>query len=180
MWDRLHLLDTLPASGDTPQAAVLIPLYEDEFGEMRVVLTKRPNTMPTHAGHISFPGGRPQPEDVNAVATALREAHEEVGIEPGQVEVIGYLEPVDTVAYTRLVVPVVGRVAPPVVLVPSPREVLRVHLPRVADLADPDRWAYLPWQEWKAWYYILGGDTLWGATASMVRTLLGLDDTAQV
>ncbi|MCI0677484.1 MAG: CoA pyrophosphatase [Actinobacteria bacterium] len=175
MWDRLHLHDVHPEPGDAPMAAVLAALYEDDEGEVRLVLTKRPETMPTHAGHISLPGGRPHPEDGGPVDTALREAREEVGIEPSRVEVLGFLTPLDTVEYSLLVVPVVGRVAPPLLLVPSKREVERIHTPRLADLADAARWWSIPWNGWEVWYYDLDGDTLWGATARMVRQLVGLD-----
>ena len=85
MWDRLHLVQDIELSEGVHLAAVLAPLYEDDAGEVRVVLTKRPDTMPTHAGHISFPGGRVHPDDAGPVETALREAHEEVGIEPERV-----------------------------------------------------------------------------------------------
>ena len=91
MWDRLHLVQDLELGESLHLAAVLAPLYEDDDGEVRVVLTKRPDTMPTHAGHISFPGGRAHPEDTGPVDTALREAYEEVGIERDRVEVLGFL-----------------------------------------------------------------------------------------
>lgn len=176
MWDRLHLADSYPDPDGRPMAAVLAPLYEDEKGEIRVVLTKRPETMPTHAGHVAFPGGRPDPGDDGPVATALREAEEEVGITPSQVEVLGFLPPIDTVEFSLLVVPVVGRVSTPLGLVPSEREVARIYTPLLAHLADPDRWWHIPWEEWRVWYYDLEGDTLWGATARMVRHLVGLDE----
>lgn len=178
MWDRLQLVDTYPEAGERPLAAVLAPIYEDETGDLRLVLTKRPDSMPTHAGHISFPGGRPHAEDRTPVETALREAQEEVGIDPSQVEVLGYLPPIDTVEFTLLVIPVVGRVSGPVKLVPSEREVARIHTPRLADLADPDSWWSIPWNGYQVWYYDLEGDTLWGATARMVRQMLGLEVTA--
>lgn len=176
MWDRLHLLDSHPEPGDRPMAAVLAPLFEDESGEVRVVLTKRPDTMPTHAGHISFPGGRPDPGDRGPVETAIREAREEVGIDEHQVEVLGFLAPIDTVEFTLLVVPVVARSATPLGLVPSEREVAKIYTPLLADLADESNWWHLPWNGWKVWYYDLEGDTLWGATARMVRQMLGLDE----
>jgi len=157
-------------------AAVLAPLFEDESGEVRVVLTKRPDTMPTHAGHISFPGGRPDPGDRGPVETAIREAREEVGIDEHQVEVLGFLAPIDTVEFTLLVVPVVARIATPLGLVPSEREVAKIYTPLLADLADESNWWHLPWNGWKVWYYDLEGDTLWGATARMVRQMLGLDE----
>lgn len=179
MWNRLQLESEAPEPDGRPMAAVLAALFEDDEGEVRVVLTKRPDTMPTHAGHISFPGGRPDPEDDGPVGTALREAHEEVGIHPDQVDVLGFLPPIDTVEYSLLVVPVVGRVRTPFDLVPSEREVARVYTPRLEDLADPDMWWHVPWSGWKVWYYILDGDTLWGATARMIRQLVGLDPRTQ-
>lgn len=175
MWDSITYVDEYPEPGDKPMAAVLAPLFVDDAGKVRVVLTKRPDTMPTHAGHIAFPGGRPDPDDRGPVDTALREAHEEVGIEPSQVEVLGFLPPIDTVEFSLMVIPVVGRVSTPLGLVPSEREVARVYTPLLSDLADPDRWWSIPWNGRKVWYYDLEGDTLWGATARMVRMMVGLD-----
>lgn len=177
MWDRLHLIHEEPSFGTGPNAAVLAPLYEDDDGEVRVVLTKRPDTMPTHAGHISFPGGRAQSPDEGPVDTALREAHEEMGIERERVTILGFLPSIDTVEFRPWVVPVVGRLTTPVLLVPSEREVARVHTPRLEDLADEERWWHVPWEGHQVWYYDLDGDTLWGATARMVRNLLGLPPT---
>lgn len=176
MWDKLRILDHHPEPGEKPMAAVLAPLFEDESGEIRVVLTKRPDTMPTHAGHIAFPGGRPDPGDDGPVATALREAHEEVGIDEHQVEILGFLPAIDTVEFSLLVVPVVARISTPLGLVPSEREVDRVYTPLLRDLADESRWWHVPWNGWKVWYYDLEGDTLWGATARMVRQMVGLDE----
>lgn len=176
MWDQLRLTTDAPERAEKPMAAVLAPLYEGEDGEIRVVLIKRPDTMPTHAGHIAFPGGRPDPDDDGPIATALREAHEEVGIEEGQVEVLGFLPPIDTVEFKLMVVPVVGRISTPLGLVPSEREVARLYTPRLRDLSDRQLWWHVPWNGWKVWYYDLDGDTLWGATAHMVRQLVGLDE----
>ena len=175
MWDELRIEEREPEPDGRPMAAVLAPIYEDTAGGLRIVLTKRPDTMPTHAGHIAFPGGRPHPGDDGPVGTALREAEEEVGITPDQVEVLGFLPPIDTVEFKLMVVPVVGRISTPLGLVPSPREVAKVYTPQLSDLADPERWWHVPWEDWKVWYYDLEGDTLWGATARMVRLLVGLD-----
>jgi 8-oxo-dGTP pyrophosphatase MutT (NUDIX family) len=176
MWNQLNLVDDYPEPDGRPMAAVLAPLFEDESGAIRVVLTKRPDTMPTHAGHIAFPGGRPDPGDGGPVGTALREAHEEVGIEAPQVDVLGFLPPIDTVEFKLLVVPVVGRVSTPLGLVPSEREVERIYTPLLSDLAEASNWLHVPWNGWKVWYFDLEGDTLWGATARMVRQLVGLDE----
>lgn len=175
MWDQLQLVDTYPEPDERPMAAVLAPLFEDDAGELRIVLTKRPDTMPTHAGHIAFPGGRPEDVDDGPVGTALREAQEEVGIDEEQVEVLGFLPPIDTVEFSLLVVPVVGRISTPLGLVPSEREVAKVYTPLLAELADRSRWWSIPWNGRDIWYYDLEGDTLWGATAFMIRQLLGMD-----
>ncbi|MEX1043251.1 MAG: CoA pyrophosphatase [Acidimicrobiia bacterium] len=174
MWDRLVLRSEPPSSSGLPMAAVLAPLYADANGDIRLVLTKRPDTMPTHAGHLAFPGGRPDPGDDGPVSTALREAHEEVGIVPASVEVLGFLPAVDTVSFSLMVVPVVGRLASEPDLVPSPREVDRILLPRIADLADEAGWHSEDWRGRTVWFYEIEGETLWGATAWMTRTLLGL------
>ncbi len=155
-------------------AAVLAPLFEDSEGDVRVVLTKRPETMPTHAGHLAFPGGRPDPGDDGPVSTALREAHEEVGIEPSAVEVLGFLPAVDTVSFSLMVVPVVGRLVTEPVLVASPREVDKILLPRLVDLANDTGWRWEEWRGRKVWFYEIDGEVLWGATAWMTRTMLGL------
>lgn len=174
MWDRLVLLSEPPASSGLPMAAVLAPLFEDDEGYIRVILTKRPDTMPTHAGHLAFPGGRPDPGDDGPISTALREAHEEVGILPESVEVLGFLPTVDTVEFSLMVVPVVGRLAAQPTLIPSPREVDRILLPRLVDLAEEANWRWEEWRGRTVWFYEIEGEILWGATASMTRNMLGL------
>jgi 8-oxo-dGTP pyrophosphatase MutT (NUDIX family) len=173
--DRLQLLADLPLADGKPKAAVLVPLFEDEAGDMRVLLIKRPDTMPTHAGHIAFPGGRPDPGDRDPVHTALREAEEEVGLPQDAVEVIGYLPVVDTVEFPILVHPVVGIFDRNLTLTPSPREVIKMHTPRLIDLAEADRWVFEIWRDRRVWFFDLDGDMLWGATGRMVRRLVGLE-----
>ncbi len=175
MWDRLIFQPDPPDSSGLPTAAVLAPLFEDSHGDIRLVLTKRPDTMPTHAGHLAFPGGRPDPGDDGPVSTALREAHEEVGIDPRSVEVLGFLPAVDTVSFSLMVIPVVGRLASEPLLVPSAREVDRILLPRIAELADEAGWRWEIWRGHRVWFYEIDGEVLWGATAWMTRTLLGLE-----
>jgi 8-oxo-dGTP pyrophosphatase MutT (NUDIX family) len=176
MWDRLPGIQREePSIGGIDVAAVLVPLFSDDSGDVRVVLTKRPMTMPTHAGHVAFPGGRPDPEDGGPVATALREAEEEVGIDPDTVELLGFLPPIHTVEFTLFVLPVVGRLPGTPELRPSPREVDKVFLPRLEDLADEAAWRFELWHGRKVWFYDLEGEVLWGATAKMVRDLIGLD-----
>ncbi len=175
MWDSLDLDSRPPVPGEFDLAAVLIAVYDDFNGMTRLVLTKRPDTMPTHAGHIAFPGGRPEKADAGPVDTALREAHEEVGIHPAEVEVMGFLPPIDTVQFRLMVVPVVGRLERPPLLVPSDREVVKIYQPSLRELSDEARWTYQHWNGRRVWFYDLEGDELWGATAMMTRRLLGLE-----
>ena len=157
---------------------MLVPLFEDEHGDLRVVLIKRPDTMPTHAGHIALPGGRPDVGDRDPVHTALREAEEEVGIPQDRVEVKGYLPAIHTVEFSLMVIPVVGFFDREIELVPSPREVASLFTPRLADLAEPDLWVFELWQGRRVWFFDLDGETLWGATARIIRQLVGLDAIA--
>lgn len=165
--------DDIPSSGGLPQAAVLVALFPDG-PQVRMVLTKRPMSMPTHAGHLAFPGGRPDPEDGGPVDTALREAKEEMGIDPDSVEVLGFLEPIHTVEFSLFVVPVVGRLPADPSFSPSEREVDRVLLPTLAELGDESRWRSQLWHGREVWFFDLDGEVLWGATAMMTRRMLGL------
>lgn len=168
------IIDTIPPDDGIDRAGVLVPLYPDG-DEIRMVLTKRPMTMPTHAGHLAFPGGRPDPGDPDVVHTALREAEEEMGIRTEDVEVLGYLEAIHTVEFSLYVVPVVGWLPPNPHLVPSEREVDKVLLPTIASLQDEERWRYQMWQGRRIWFFDIEGEVLWGATAMLTRRLLGLD-----
>ncbi|MDH3748488.1 MAG: CoA pyrophosphatase [Gammaproteobacteria bacterium] len=102
-------------------AGVLIPVIEHQLG-LTVLLTRRAAELKHHASQISFPGGRMEDGDVDIVATALRETHEEVGIAPADVSVLGYLEPMPTVT-GYAVTPIVGLVAPPAELTVDTTEV---------------------------------------------------------
>ncbi len=174
MWDRLRYQVAPPIDDGIPRAAVLAALYPDG-DDLRLILTKRPYSMPTHAGHLAFPGGGPDPGDDGPVGTALREAHEEVGLDPGEVEVLGFLPPVHTVQFSLFVVPVIGRLRHAPVLVPSAREVDKILTPTVTELLDEGRWRYEWWQEHQVWFFDIEGEVLWGATAWMTRRLLGLE-----
>ena len=102
---------------------MLVPLVLRD--EMTVLLTQRTDHLSDHPGQISFPGGRAEPEDADAVATALREAHEEIGLEAVDVEVLGSL-PIYTTGTGFVVTPVVGLVAASAKLRADPREVAEV------------------------------------------------------
>lgn len=112
----------LTSNGGSTRSAVLVPLMEIN-DRLHVVLTQRRHDMRRHAGEISFPGGRSDPEDVTPTATALRETDEELGLPPSNVEVLGGLSPVGTFVTNYLIYPVVGWVRRPGEWLISPHEV---------------------------------------------------------
>jgi 8-oxo-dGTP pyrophosphatase MutT (NUDIX family) len=107
------------------QAAVLVPLFT-VGGELHTVFTKRRDDLRRHPGEISFPGGRRDPGDENLLATALREAHEEIGLPPDAVEIAGALQPTPTIATGYAVYPFVGMIAAGFEWEPSASEVAEV------------------------------------------------------
>ncbi|EXU81147.1 DNA mismatch repair protein MutT [Comamonas aquatica DA1877] len=155
-------------------AAVLVPLVLRE--ELTVLLTQRTEQLSTHSGQVAFPGGRQDPEDADATATALREAQEEVGLDPGQVEVLGSL-PVYETGTAFMVTPVVALVQPDAALYPNPYEVADVFEVPLRFLLDPAHHQRhrLHWQglerEWFSMPYLDAGREryIWGATAGMLR-----------
>ncbi len=169
------LMPGVPDVAEGMFAAVLVPVYERD-GMLRLLLTKRPMHMPTHKGDLAFPGGKPSHGDGGPVGTALREAEEEVGIRPDDVQILGHLEPIHTVEYQRYVIPMVGLVAPDPEIVADPGEVELVLEPAVEDLADPSSWFYQSWGGHHVWFREIGDEVLWGATAMMTRRLLGLPE----
>lgn len=162
-------------------ASVLVALVTRD--QPSVLLTRRTDHLTDHPGQISFPGGRAEPEDAGAIATALREAHEEIGLEPHEVEVLGCL-PTYTTVTAFIVTPVVALVQPGFKIMPDPFEVAEVfevpllhvmtpahHQHHVVDFQGVRReFLSMPW---------LGVDGdghaqryfIWGATAAMLRNL---------
>jgi 8-oxo-dGTP pyrophosphatase MutT (NUDIX family) len=178
--ERLALLppgrSAVPLVEGSLPAAVLVPLFERD-GEACVVLTKRPETMPSHQGEIAFPGGKFDGRvDVDLEATALREALEEVGIEPASVEIVAQLEGIATVASRFTSTPFVGFLSEPPVLRPNPLEVVRVlEVPLSALMAE----GVYREEEWDTWmaelhvhFYELDDETVWGATARILTSFL--------
>ena len=123
------LLDADAASGlevrGRTQAAVLVPLFLQD-GRVHAVFTRRREDLRRHAGEISFPGGRRDEGDADLGATALREAEEEIGLEPSGVELIGALQPTPTIATDYAVYPFVGLIEPGQHWRASAREVAEV------------------------------------------------------
>lgn len=152
-------------------AAVLIPVVERP--EPGVILTVRQAEMRTHAGQIAFPGGRIDPGE-DAAAAAVREAWEELELEPATVDVIGQMEPYRTVTQ-YLVTPVLGVIPPDLQLTPHDREVADWFEAPLAYLLDPAnhrRKSVVFAGEQRDYYEIeWSGRTIWGATAAMIVNL---------
>lgn len=161
-------------------AAVLVPLVPRESG-LNLLLTRRTDHLRDHAGQISFPGGRTEPEDDGPVATALRETEEEIGLSRDRIEVIGQLPIYSTVTAFQ-VTPVVGLVEPGFTLTLDAFEVAEAFEVPLAFLMNPAhhqhhrfefagqqrRFLSMPWQGAEREYFI------WGATAAMLRNLYRL------
>ena len=155
-------------------SAVLVPLFE-EAGETRVVLTRRASTLSTHRSEVSFPGGRVETGEP-LVEAALREAWEEVGLDPALVEVIGTLTPMTTYTSASLVHPFVGVLRGRTELHANPSEVEVVFDVSLADLlADgvhrSEQWGF-DGADRELHFFELPGDIVWGATGRMLWELL--------
>jgi 8-oxo-dGTP pyrophosphatase MutT (NUDIX family) len=157
------------------EAAVLVPLFEED-GEARLILTKRPETMPSHQGEIAFPGGKRDPDDPSLEAAALREAFEEIGLRPALVEVVAELDSIGTVASLFTITPFVGFVDGRPELLPHPTEVVDVFDVALSELLDPEAFREERWEMWgdlrPIVFFELPGETVWGATARILAGLL--------
>lgn len=178
MYDRL--LGYLPRRAHAPgttSSAVLVPILSGQGGD-RLLLTKRTEHLNSHKGQVCFPGGKRSPEDPDLLVTALREAEEEVGIRPEDVEILGVLDDVATVTgYT--ITPVVGRLCMPYPFRPNPEEIDRLLEITLADLLDPTAIALeerrLPGgQILNIYSFRAEGEIVWGATARITKRLVDL------
>jgi 8-oxo-dGTP pyrophosphatase MutT (NUDIX family) len=163
-----------PAPREHVAAAVLVPLFRAGEGpELYVVLTRRRSDLRRHAGEIAFPGGRHDEQDADLAATALREAHEEIGLDPGQVQLVGELEPTSTFATGYMIHPFVGLIPAGVSWSPSPREVDAVlELPLAAVRAARTRTQIeRRGIRFETDAYIEDGHVIWGATARILQLL---------
>jgi peroxisomal coenzyme A diphosphatase NUDT7 len=181
------------AASDRPirrrASAVLAALFESD-GESRVILTKRPETMPSHQGEIAFPGGKlEEGVDVDLQATALREAREEIGLDPAAVELVAELDGIGTVGSRFMITPFVGFLAHLPDLHPDPHEVVRVFDVALVELLAPgvhhaEHWR-TPMIDHEVHFFELPGETVWGATARILFDFLafltddGRDDGAR-
>lgn len=168
-----HLLSRRP--GEPTPAAVLIPIVMREQGPT-LLLTQRTAHLTDHGGQVSFPGGRVDPEDISAIATALRETEEEVGLDRRHIEVIGILPDYFTGTGFK-VTPVVAIVHPPFDLLADPFEVAEIFEVPLAFLMDgmnhQRRTAEFPNGIGRRTFYAMPYERffIWGATAGMLRNL---------
>jgi 8-oxo-dGTP pyrophosphatase MutT (NUDIX family) len=155
-------------------AAVLVPLYIDADGRLTAVFTKRRDDMRRHPGEISFPGGRQDDDESDLRDTALREAHEEIGLDPANVELVGALQPTPTIATNYAVYPFVGLIEPGQAWTPSATEVEAVLELALDDLRDgyARRRLIRRGVPFLTDVYVVGDHLIWGATARMLGDLL--------
>ena len=161
------------------RAAVLVPIVDDG-GPLRLLLTRRTEDLPTHAGQVAFPGGLVEPGEDEPAGTALREAEEEIDLPKGEVEVLGLLDDFPTRTDTVAVTPVVGVLRHLPQLRALAAEVARIFDIPIHDLVRADRWS---WREaargdGRLWiyYFLHEGETLWGLSARIVLHLLEVSD----
>ena len=156
-------------------AAVLVPIYPNP--EPTLIFTVRSETLPSHKGQISFPGGSIDPADASPEQAALREAHEEIGLDPALVTVVGRLDDMPTFVSGYVVSPVVGALERRPELTPNPAEVAHVLEIPVEDLVDDirrepgfsERGRTYPTEAW-----VWNEHVIWGVTARLLRDVLAL------
>jgi 8-oxo-dGTP pyrophosphatase MutT (NUDIX family) len=159
---------------DYRQAAVLVPVLLEE--EAQLVYTARKDYLQDHAGQISFPGGSPEPRDESLLATALREAEEEVNLRPDLVEVIGELEEMYIPPSGFLVRPFVGLLQQEAELSLDPEEVEAIFCVSLEELMLPGSFKKVVWERdgrpHEVPVFAVAGREIWGATAAMTAGLL--------
>jgi 8-oxo-dGTP pyrophosphatase MutT (NUDIX family) len=155
------------------QAAVLVPLYLDAAEELHAVFTRRRHDLSRHAGEISFPGGR-RDEGEELVATALRETHEEIGLPPSDVRLLGALPPTPTFVTNYAIYPFVGLIEPGFAWVVAHAEVDEVLELRLEGLRAGygERRLVRRGIPFRTPTYEAGGHVIWGATARILGELL--------
>jgi len=166
----------------TRKSAVLVALFE-EAGETHVVLTRRSFALRSHRGEIAFPGGRSDIDEA-PIDTALREAHEEVGLEPTLVTPVGWLNPIVTFASGSAIWPVIGVLAERPTLNADPAEVERAFTTSLSSLLEEGAFLEERWRRehrgsggdtdgyFPIYFYRVPGDVIWGATARVLTELL--------
>jgi 8-oxo-dGTP pyrophosphatase MutT (NUDIX family) len=159
-------------------AAVLVPLVAGEAGSVDLLCFERTHDVLDHKGEICMPGGSVDARDIDAVAAALREANEELGIASDSVNVLGLLDDVPTRVSNYVITPVVGFIAAPFAIVPDRLEVARplsVPLDQLLRGGEFHTETLQPGGQRRSSYsYRVGNDRIWGATARIIHALLAV------
>lgn len=160
---------------DCRRAAVLVPVVLEPKGA-HVVYTLRTGDLEDHAGQVSFPGGSPEPRDGSLLATALREAEEEIDLRPDAVEIVGELEEMYIPPSRFLVRPFVGLLSEEAELALAPEEVEAIFSVSLEELMSPGAFEKVVWERegrpHEVPIFAVGGHEIWGATAAMTAGLL--------
>lgn len=171
--DRPHVDAQVPA--DTLRASAVLVAVSDGPQGAEVLLTRRSESLNSHRGEISFPGGRVDAGETFEAA-ALREAHEEVALDPSAVQLGGRLDPISTLVSRSFIVPVVGAVGHHLDLRPAQDEVDRIMWVPLVELTRADTFREEIWpvddQHRPMFFFELEDETIWGATARMLHQLL--------
>ena len=171
-WNHVDMTGLI-GDGERSAAAVLVGLREGP--QPRLILTVRTDHLPSHAGQVAFPGGRCDPGDADAVATALRESEEEIGLERQLATPLGYLDCFETIS-GFCITPVVARIDAGAMLYPAPDEVAEVFEVPLAFLLEPAnlrRYTMDYRGHQRAMIeFVHGGHRIWGATAAMLLNLI--------
>ncbi len=158
-------------------AAVLVPIYRDDDGGMRLVFVRR-NEGGIHGGQIAFPGGKHDAEDDSMLATAIREAWEETGLMRDDVDIIAPLPVLETFTTGYRIYPFLARITPPENWRREEREIAEIFTVRLDELARPEVQGeeFRKFPNWpeprRIKFYLANGYKIWGATYRILRGLL--------
>ncbi|RMF25454.1 MAG: CoA pyrophosphatase [Deltaproteobacteria bacterium] len=160
---------------DAVECAVLVPIVREPSGHA-VVYTLRSEELPSHKGQVSFPGGKRAPGDRTLLDTALREAGEEIGIDPADVTILGQLDDVFTMVTDYIITPFVGLLPDGVRFTPNPSEVSDLFTVSIEDLLDP-RYHEIATKNFRGHEIDIevitaGRHTIWGATHRITANLI--------
>ncbi|MBV0923677.1 CoA pyrophosphatase [Halomicroarcula limicola] len=175
-FDRLAAHDPVEVTDEQREAAVVVPVVSRSDGE-GILFTKRADHLQDHPGQMSFPGGGWEPEDDDLLDTALREANEEIGLDPQAAHVVGRLDDIRTITHYS-VRPFVARI-PDREYLPGDGEVAEIVVLPLSELTDLDNYEsehrdHPHYGEIRLHFFYVNGYTVWGATARMFVQLLEL------
>jgi 8-oxo-dGTP pyrophosphatase MutT (NUDIX family) len=158
-------------------AAVLVPIYRDDYGNLIIVLVRR-SDIGVHGGQIAFPGGKHEASDPSLIDTALRESEEEIGLDPDKVEILKHLPAVETHVSGYRIYPFLARIEPPPTWQLDEQEIAEVLEVPVLDLSQPEAHGeeIMEQPEWpaprKIPFHYIGKHKLWGASYRILHPLI--------